>query len=145
MGLIGYGLLLGVGIVLRLRKTREFIIPDLLLALYGLGILFSGIYSTAPFDKGVDFAAREAYLHSFFATAAGICISISMISYFFAEENVKRKIFHFVSVLLVIGLSALFGLSENGAIAVGKGILQRTMYFFGLTWILINYNYFRKK
>lgn len=143
IGLIGYGLLLGIGIVLRLAKTREFIFPDLLLMLYGMGILLSGIYATAPFDKGIHFSAKETSLHSLFATAAGICISISMISYFFAEDNIKRKLFHFVFMLLVVGLSALFGLSENGIIPLGKGIIQRTMYFFGLTWILINYNFFR--
>ena len=48
-------------------------------------------------------------------------------------------------LLLVVGLSALFGLSEKGIIPLGKGILQRIMYFFGLTWILINYNYFRNR
>ena len=48
-------------------------------------------------------------------------------------------------LLLVVGLSTLFGLSEKGIIPLGKGILQRIMYFFGLTWILINYNYFRNR
>jgi hypothetical protein len=37
--------------------------------------------------------------------------------------------------LLVIGLSALFGLAESGAIDIGKGILQKTMFSAGLFWI----------
>jgi hypothetical membrane protein len=145
MGLIGYGIILGVGIILRLIGTIKFIFPDLLVMLYGAAIFLSGMYATAPFEKGVAFSTHEASLHSLFATLAGICISISMISYFFAEDAGKSKVFHFVSLVLVVGLSALFGLSERGSVAIGKGIIQRTMYLFGLTWILINYNYLRRK
>lgn len=145
IGLIGYGLLLGAGLILRLMSTREFIFPDLLLLIYSIGILLSGIYSTAPFEKGLDFLKQESYFHSFFASAAGVSISISMISYFFAEENFRRKLFHFIFMLLVVGFSALFGLAESGAIPIGKGLVQRSMYLFGLTWILVNYNYFRSQ
>lgn len=144
IGLVGYGIILSLGIILRLIKTREFVFPDALVVFYGACISLAGIFATAPFNGSSDYSIKEAALHSNFATAAGLSISAAMISYFFADTTLKRKLAHLMFAFFVVGLSALFGLSKNGTVAIGKGLVQRSMYFFGLSWIVVNYYFFRK-
>jgi hypothetical protein len=45
---------------------------------------------------------------------------------------------HAIFFVLVIGISLLFGLSENQILAVGKGIVQRTLYLVSFTWLFIS-------
>jgi len=143
IGLMGYGILLGLGIILRLKNTREFVFPDAMVFIYAVGIFLSGVFATAPFDGNTNYSMQEASLHSIFATAAGLSISIAMISYFFADKGFKRKLTHLALAVFVVGLSALFGLAEDGTVAIGKGLVQRSMYVFGLSWIVVNYNFYR--
>lgn len=142
-GLMGFGLLISAAMAVSLVKQTGSPLPDALLLVYGLGIFFAGVFSTLPFEPGISYSARESSLHSFFATAAGIAISFSMVSHVFMEKGSRHVLFHALAALFVIGLSALFGLAEGGAVSVGKGLVQKVMYAGGLTWIVVNYAYFR--
>lgn len=139
IGLLGFGSLVVGAMVARVRETTEYLIPDLALLLYGIGIFLAGVFSTAPFEAGVAFSQKESALHSLFAGLAGFSISLSIICYMFADDGLKKKLFHLIFAILVMGLSALFGLAENGGIAVGKGLIQKAMYVCGLAWMFINY------
>ena len=144
LGLVVFGLAIMIAMIFRIRGTNRYLMPDTALGIYGLGIMLSGVFSTAPFASGVVFSETEAGIHSFFATFAGVFISLAIISYIFADDAPKHKAIHAMFAVLVIGLSALFGLAENGTVDIGKGLVQKMMFLAGLSWIVINYRYLNR-
>jgi len=130
-GFIGFGALVAAGAVQRTRVQRKFWYRELPLVLYGGGILLSGVFSAKPFVPGVDYSELEANLHSALATSAGVGISMSILLYMFGETQVRRKFGHLAALVLVVALSALFGLSGTGA-----GIVQRGLYVVGFGWLI---------
>jgi hypothetical membrane protein len=138
-GFFSFGLIICAAMAASIQRRKDYLIPDIALFFYGLGIFLVGTFSTTPFEPGISYSEREASLHSFFATAAGLMISLSMVSHIFADTGNKRKLFHTLAAVFVIGMSALFGLAESGNIPMGKGLVQKTMYIGGLGWIALNY------
>ena len=130
-GFIGFGALVVAGSVQRMRAQKQLWYRELPLVLYGGGILLSGIFSAKPFMPGVDYSELEASLHSTLATLAGVGISMSILLYVFSEAQVRRKFGHLTALVLVVALSALFGVSTTGA-----GIVQRGLYVVGFGWLI---------
>src|SRR3989338_10084857 len=80
LGLIGYGALLALGILLHRRTARSHLLPDSLLLLYAVGVVLVGFFPTYPMAQGVPFSQRVSWLHSFFASAAILFISLAILS-----------------------------------------------------------------
>lgn len=138
VGFIGFGLLLNVGFIQKFIAAQRVSFPDLLIMLYGLAILFSGIFSTAPFITGVSFSAQESSLHSIFATAAGISFSLGILYRLVTAPTPGEKWLHGVFLILVMGTSFLFGLSENAILPLAKGLVQRSLYLVSFIWLFIS-------
>jgi hypothetical membrane protein len=134
LGFLGFGGLMAWALWGKRRDGRYRPIADMLLLVYGLAIGFAGIFSTAPFISGVAYAARESALHSLFATTAGFAFSLGILVYAWREGG--RRPWHFLFFLLVTGCSAAFGLSENGVLPLGRGIVQRLLYLVSFIWLL---------
>jgi hypothetical membrane protein len=135
-GFIGFGILLAGGLVLKSRTLGRVNPPDILILFYGLSILMTGIFCAAPINNSLAYSAKEAQLHSIFATVAGISLSLGILWYLIAASSTPERIYHLVFLVLVIGLSMLFGLAENGTLPVGQGIVQRVMYLAAFIWLV---------
>lgn len=143
IGFIGFGLILNSGIFIRLKNSKKIIHPGILIMIYGLFILLSGIFCTESFYGITSYSIIQSKLHSIFASISGLALSFGILWYVFIKNTPKKRIIHLVFFILIILFSMLFGLAENGIIEFGKGIIQRIMYFTGLAWIVINYGFFK--
>lgn len=130
-GFIGFGTLVVIGAVQRARARRSFWYREVPLIVYGLGISLSGIFSIQPFVPGVAYSQFESRLHSTMATLAGVGISVGILLYMFSNIPLRRKIVHLVALVLIVALSALFGMSTTGA-----GLVQRLLYLVGFAWLI---------
>ena len=135
-GFIGFGILLNVGIISKFTAAKRVIYPDVLIMLYGIAILLSGFFCAEPIDKSISYSLTEARLHSIFAFVAGISFSLSILWYFIVSSHPYERWFHLVFLALTLGSSILFGLSENGVVGIGKGVIQRILYITSFTWLL---------
>jgi hypothetical membrane protein len=135
-GFIGFGLILTFGVVRYLSQpaTRQYFL--LFIAGYGLSVLVTGIFCTAPIDPSLLYSARQASLHSLFATLAGISMTLGLLLQVMRPTNPRQCWTRLVFLLLVVGISALFGMAENNILALGKGVVQRTLYLSGLAWLV---------
>ena len=135
-GLSGFGALIVLAVGLSIFKTRKVNYSLLPIALYGFVVLLSGIYCAAPIDPSIPYSVSEAELHSAFATTAGLSLSLAIFWRIFVSANDRERLAHTIFLVAVVGISALFGLAENGAIEIGIGIVQRLIYVSGFAWII---------
>lgn len=134
-GFVGFGALLTAGVISYFRRcSKPYFL--LLIAIYGLSILWSGIYCTAPIDPAIPYVFREAVLHSQFATLAGIALSLGILWQVFASSGSRERWVRFAFLLMVTGISGLFGLAENHILMLDKGVIQRGLYAAGLIWLV---------
>ena len=133
-GFIGFGLLLNAGFILKFAAAGKTIYPDILIMIYGLAILLSGFFCTAPIHESIPYSLSEARLHSIFASVAGLSFSLAVLWYLGLSAQAGQRWFHLVFLVLTVGSSLLFGLAENGAIPVGKGVVQRVLYT--ISWLM---------
>ena len=136
VGLIGFGALVMLAVGQTIFKKGRGICALLPVALYGFAVLLSGIYCEAPIDPSISYLISEAKLHSTFATIAGWSLSLAILWHIFISSNESEKLAHTIFLVAVIGMAALFGLAENGAIDIGKGIVQRFLYLSGFFWLI---------
>jgi hypothetical membrane protein len=134
-GFIGFGLLLTWGVVFHFNKNRRAYFLALV-AVYGLSILMSGIFCTAPIDPSIPYSVRDSDLHSMFATIAGIGMSLGIFLQVIMSVNNRERWIRIAFFLLIGGISGLFGLVENHILALDKGIIQRILYLVGLAWLV---------
>lgn len=129
IGFLAFGLILAIGIFLNGFSWRTA--PILM---YGLSVALTGIFCTKPFVDIGTYSATQSTLHSTFAQTAGVTFSIGiLIQMFFATDH-HSKYTHLLFFVLVIGLSATFGLLQHY-----QGIAQRLLYLTGFIWLVKYY------
>jgi hypothetical membrane protein len=128
IGFLAFGLTLAIGLFLNgltLRTSPIFI--------YGICVALTGIFCTKPFVYLETYSAAQSTLHSTFAQIAGVTFSIGILTQiFFTTDNIKY--IHLAFFILVIGLSATFGLLKNY-----QGIAQRLLYLTSFIWLIKYY------
>ena len=136
VGLIGFGALVMLAAGQNIFKSGKIAYALLPVALYGIAVLLSGIFCEAPIDPSISYLTLEAKLHSAFATIAGWSLSLAILWHIFISSKEREKLAHTIFLVAIIGMAALFGLAENGAIDIGKGIVQRFLYLSGFFWLI---------
>ena len=131
LGFIGFGALVQIAGVTRMRLRPRVWYREVPIMLYGLAILLSGIFSTEPFMEGVPYSLQEARLHSVFATTAGVALTIATLLYALTDAPVSRRLVHWLALALITTISFLFGANP----ATG-GLLQRLLWVVGFAWLL---------
>jgi hypothetical membrane protein len=134
-GFIGFGLILTAGVVVHFRRNRRqyFLF---LVAVYGLSVLVTGFFCAAAIDPSISYSVREANVHSAFATIAGLAMSLGILWQVIVSTNGRERWMRLAFLLLVMGISGLFGLAENHILELDKGIVQRGLYLVGLAWLV---------
>jgi len=133
-GFIAFGLLMNIGLFIKFYQTKIINYGDILIMIYATSVLLTGFFSTAPFDGTQNYSVTSDKLHSMFAQVAGFALSLGILAYLIKSPS-QEKTFHLIFLILIIGLSGLFGLSKNDVISQSNGIIQRVLYFVGFTWM----------
>jgi hypothetical membrane protein len=134
-GFIGFGLILTAGVVVHFRRNhRQYFL--FLVAVYGLSVLVTGFFCAAAIDPSISYSVREANVHSAFATIAGLAMSLGILWQVIVSTNGRERWMRLAFLLLVMGISGLFGLAENHILELDKGIVQRCLYLVGLAWLV---------
>ena len=139
IGFIGFGILLSAALLWSFMHSEQKNYSDLLIITYALSILMTGIFSTAPFIETSSFSTSEDNWHSFFAQLAGFALSFGILWHMLIYSTPNQKIINFVFLILIIGFSALVGLSKNEVIPTGLGLIQRGLYFISFVWLIFRY------
>lgn len=134
-GFLGFGgsLLVAALKDFRLRPDRYFL---LFVAVYGIAVFLTGIFCAAPIDPLILYSVQEAKLHSLFATIAGVAMSLGIFWQVVASSIVPQRWIRLLFFVLVMGISGMFGLAENHILTFDKGLVQRSLYFAGLLWLV---------
>lgn len=127
---------MNAGLVLKFIAAGKINYPDIPLILYGMAIIAAGFFCERPIAASVSYSPTEARIHSVFASAAGICLTLGILAYLALSATPSEKVFHVVFLALVVGFSMLFGLAENRTIGIGKGVVQRGLYLVSFIWLL---------
>lgn len=125
-GFLAFGITLAFGLLLNGLTWRTA--PILI---YGLCIALTGIFCTKPFFSLDTFSISQSNLHSAFAQIAGITFSIGILTQIFFTTSNNEKYVHLLFFILVVGLSATFGLLKDY-----QGVVQRTMYLVSFIWLI---------
>lgn len=109
----------------------KFWLHKILLSVFGLGLVFTGIFQHAPILSYVIFDATQDKLHSIFATIVGFSFTFFAFSSAFIEKTLKHRILDIAVAFVVTALSLLiFYLPEY------SGIWQRVLFIFSFTWLI---------
>lgn len=125
-GFLIFGLTLMAGISLNGITWRTT--PILI---YGLLVGLTGIFCTKPFFGLGNYSETQTAIHSALAQLAGVSFTIGILVQLFYTEDKIEKWIHFAFFILVIGLSASFGLLKNY-----QGIAQRLLYLTSFIWLI---------
>ncbi len=129
IGFLTFGLILSVGILANGLTWRTT--PILI---YGLCVGLTAIFCTKPFFNLDNYSASQATIHSALAQIAGVAFTFGILFQLFYTTDKNEKWTHFVFFILVIGLSASFGLVKNY-----QGIVQRLLYLTSFIWLIKYY------
>lgn len=124
-GFLAFGLTLSAGILANGLTWRTT--PILI---YGLCVGLTGIFCTKPFFSFDHFSASQATIHSALAQIAGATFTLGILLQLFYSADKSEKWIHFIFFILVVGLSASFGLVKNY-----QGIAQRLLYLTSFIWL----------
>jgi len=129
IGFLVFGLTFAIGIFLNGLSWRTS--PILV---YGLCVALTGIFCTKPFFDTNTYSTTQSTLHSTFAQIAGVTFSIGVLTQVFFSSDNNSKLIHVTFFVLIIGLSATFGLLKNY-----QGITQRLLYLTSFIWLIKYY------
>ena len=125
-GFLAFGLTLSAGILINGLTWRTT--PILI---YGLCVGLTGVFCTKPFFNLDNYSASQAIIHSALAQIAGATFTLGILVQLFYSADKSEKWIHFMFFILVVGLSASFGLVKNY-----QGITQRLLYLTSFIWLI---------
>lgn len=126
LGFLAFGLILVLGVLLQGLSWRT--LPILI---YGLCIALTGVFCTKPFFPTEHYSALESRIHSTLAQLAGVVFTLGIFIQIFYTSNKTEKWLHVIFFVMVISLSASFGLFKTY-----QGILQRLLYLTSFFWLV---------
>ena len=125
-GFLAFGIILVAGVLL-----NGFAWRTLPILLYALCVGLTGVFCEKPFFHYEPYSVAQASIHSILAQTAGVAFSIGILVQLFYTPDNSHKWIHFGFFILVIGLSAAFGLTKSY-----PGIPQRLLYLVSLLWLV---------
>jgi hypothetical membrane protein len=129
-GFLGFGVLVQIAGIGRIRAAGRYWYRELPIMIYGLSILASGIFSAAPFIEGVAYSEWEAQLHTLFATAGGWALTAGILLYMLTDRLNSRRTVHAVALILTMGVAFSFF-----SLPTVSGALQYLLWLVGFSWL----------
>ncbi len=109
----------------------KFWFQKAILSVFGLSLVFAGIFQHAPIIEGVSFDSAEDKLHSVFATAVGFSFVIYAVSSAFIEKAARHRIMDISAGLAATFLSVLMFYFPDFS-----GIWQRAIFIITFAWLI---------
>lgn len=128
-GFLAFGLTLSAGILFNGLTWRTA--P---LLFYGLCIALTGVFCSKPFSDLDTYSETQSTIHSILAQSAGVAFSVGILTQIIFSADNNLKYVHLTFFILVIALSASFGLFKNY-----QGISQRFLYLISFIWLIKYY------
>lgn len=126
-------ILVGISCVLEAwLHLEKFWFQKFILSIFGLSLVFTGMFHHAPIIEGVLFNSMEDKLHSIFSTITGFSFVIYAISSAFIEESVRHRIID-ISVGFMATLFSILMFSFPDY----SGIWQRAMFIISFAWLIL--------
>ncbi|MBK8109541.1 MAG: DUF998 domain-containing protein [Saprospiraceae bacterium] len=125
-GFLAFGLTLTAGVLYKGLTWRSM--PILM---YGLCVGLTGVFCTKPFFDFDHYSEIQSMIHSALAQLAGVSFTIGILVQSFFTNHKREKWIHLTFFVLVIGLSASFGLVNHY-----QGIVQRLLYLTSFIWLI---------
>ncbi len=125
-GFLAFGLTLTAGVLYKGLTWRTM--PILM---YGLCVGLTGVFCTKPFFDLDHYSEIQSMIHSALAQLAGVSFTIGILVQSFFTNHKREKWIHLTFFVLVIGLSASFGLVNHY-----QGIVQRLLYLTSFIWLI---------
>ncbi len=116
----------------------KFWLHKILLSVFGLGLVLTGIFRHAPIVEGVIFDATADKLHSLFATVVGFSFTFFAISTAFIEKAVKHRAID-ISVGVIATILSMF----MGTLPAYSGIWQRAIFIISFAWLVLMFERMR--
>jgi len=110
---------------------RRFLFHKILLSIFGLSLMLTGIFHHAPIIDGFIFNSIEDKLHSIFATIVGFSFTIYAVSSAFIEKTVRYRIIDIAVGFTATILSVLMSCLPNYS-----GIWQRAIFVISFVWLI---------
>lgn len=125
-------ILVGISCILEAwLHLGRFWFHKILLSIFGLSLVFTGIFHHAPIIEGVIFNSLEDKLHSIFATIVGFSFTIYAISSAFIEEAVKHRV-----IDITVGFTATILSVLMIYLPDYSGIWQRAIFIISFIWLI---------
>ncbi|NLW12236.1 MAG: DUF998 domain-containing protein [Clostridiaceae bacterium] len=102
-----------------------------MLSVFGLGLMFTGIFHHAPIIAGITYNSIEDNLHSIFASIVGLSFTVYAISSAFIEKQVKHRV-----IDIIVGFTATILSMLMGYMPDYSGIWQRAIFIISFTWLI---------
>lgn len=135
IGLIGFGIFLFTGILNKLLQGKGNFFSELMVLLFAMSIILSGIFAPRPLNEELRWSELEDHMHSVLSYIAIGALLVGIGRYGIMEKEKNKQLIHFA--LLLIILSALLVSIFFTSAPID---FQRIMSAFILLWFLIGYN-----
>ena len=114
------------------RHLGHYWFQKILLTIFGLGLILTGIFSHAPITAGVPYSLAEDGYHSLFASVVGFSFTILAFSAVFIEDTNRSRV-----AALAIGIAATLLSMLIFNVSSYAGVWQRLMFITSFAWLLI--------
>lgn len=122
---------LGVLCILEALFTlRSFKMHQMILMLFGLGLILSGIFKHMPIDPDLSYRIREDDLHSVASSLVGMSFTFFAISSIFIVHSKRNKMIALSMGVLALTISSFIFILPDYA-----GVFQRLMFISSFVWL----------
>jgi len=126
-------LLFGLGILVdAVRRLRDAPLGAISFIVFGMSMMFNGVFSHRPIDPDIPYDLLEDQLHSMFSGGVGVAFAVGTLCFAFAEEDRRAK----VACVLASAAAVLIPLCMVIYSEVA-GLLQRIMFAISFVWLVI--------
>ena len=114
---------------------KKYWFQKFIITIFGLALILTALFQTAPIVEGVPFNDYEDKMHTFFANIVGFSFAVFAFSAAFIVRTTGERILALIISIMAIGLSVLMFSVDGYA-----GILQRTMFIIAFGWLIFFYS-----
>lgn len=127
-GLFSYGL---CSLLLALRRPETGVVGTVALALFGLGLIGSAVWSHKPIDPEMPFSISEDRVHSFFASMIGFAFATAVVAKLLVGNRLTSDWLSWTALAASIVLPVGMAVTSRFA-----GLFQRAIFGISFVWIL---------
>jgi hypothetical membrane protein len=124
-------ILIGMSCVIEsLRYLKTYWVHQILLIIFGLGLVLTGIFQHAPIVEGISYDVFHDQMHSIFASIVGFSFVLLAFSASFIELKRSNALMDALVAIMATLFSIIMATNPNIV-----GIIQRIMFIMSFSWL----------